>query len=616
MWFRGPGDVYRKRWFLPQSLYRTVSVEALTAGSAYLTITKTAVNSSVSSTNHGTGSFATSSFTPPDNTILVVGVGAIGADDNDCLPSVTISDSLGLTWTEISGAEVQYQNSGQGTDWVKFYYTTITTGASMTITVDCGANSIWQYYVNVWAFTNYNSSSPFGAIATHQSGTGGAPLNLTLNATPNASSYLVGMAVADSSGTATDAGTGWDEDFQSWGSGIGHVGQSKTGHTSTTVSFNAVVASSDGTAAVVLEIKAQPTSSSGISLTADAGSYALTGTAANLKFGRKTAADSGSYTLTGTAAGLVHGWNLAAAAGSYTLTGSSANLLWKRIAGAGAGSYALTGTAATLRRGYPLTASAGSYAWTGVAATLTHAWKVAAAAGSFTWNGQDAGLLWKRRLDAQAGSYSWTGTDATLTVSGAGGISLAADGGSYSLTGTAAGLLHGYRIQASGGSYALTGTAAGLLWKRRNVASSGSYVWTGTDAGLSVGLFGAPGVYTWTGTDAALVWSGASRQPQPGGGHGSDHAPMAPFIRWGLPKRKKKIPRERQIEIVADAIEQAAPAIPEASTEAERRALARVLLANRSLAELVKVNRMAAFIALIERELRNMEDEEVLLLTL
>jgi hypothetical protein len=155
------------------------------------------------------------------------------------------------------------------------------------------------------------------------------------------------------------------------------------------------------------------------SLAADAGSYALTGTAATTKVGFKVAGAGGSYALSGTDA---------------TLTIASA----AKILTADGGTYALSGTAASLEHGWVVGANAGSYALTGTAASTLHAWRVSAAGGS----------------------YALTGTDATMAI--ASDKLLAADGGSYSLTGTAASLLHTWEVAAEAGSYALTGTAATL----------------------------------------------------------------------------------------------------------------------------------------------------------
>jgi hypothetical protein len=59
-------------------------------------------------------------------------------------------------------------------------------------------------------------------------------------------------------------------------------------------------------------------------------------------------ADPGSYALTGSNADLLRGRFISADAGSYALTGSNADLLRGRFISADAGSYALTGSAATL----------------------------------------------------------------------------------------------------------------------------------------------------------------------------------------------------------------------------------------------------------------------------
>jgi hypothetical protein len=128
------------------------------------------------------------------------------------------------------------------------------------------------------------------------------------------------------------------------------------------------------------------------------------------------AADAGSYAITGTAATLTHKWVLAAGAGSYALTGTAATITHAWRIAAGAGSYALTGTAASLLHAWRLSAGAGSYALTGTAASLLHSWKLAAGAGSYVMTGTDAGLVkftpGAFSLAADSGTYLITGTDA------------------------------------------------------------------------------------------------------------------------------------------------------------------------------------------------------------
>jgi hypothetical protein len=63
--------------------------------------------------------------------------------------------------------------------------------------------------------------------------------------------------------------------------------------------------------------------------------------------GATLAAEAGSYVITGVAANLLASRNLPAPAGSYSLTGVAADLLVSRLLGAEAGGYALTGVPLT-----------------------------------------------------------------------------------------------------------------------------------------------------------------------------------------------------------------------------------------------------------------------------
>lgn len=129
------------------------------------------------------------------------------------------------------------------------------------------------------------------------------------------------------------------------------------------------------------------------SITADAGSYTLTGTAATFRKTWKVVAASGSYALTGTAATPKLGRKVVAAAGSYLLTGSNVNLNKGKRISVDPGSYSFTGTAATLRQARKVTAVAGSYVLTGATVALKHGWKVTAASGSYSIVGASVNFL-------------------------------------------------------------------------------------------------------------------------------------------------------------------------------------------------------------------------------
>jgi hypothetical protein len=59
---------------------------------------------------------------------------------------------------------------------------------------------------------------------------------------------------------------------------------------------------------------------------ADAGTFALTGQAATLSFGRRMLSDVGAFALTGQAAAVQFGGRVVGAVGAYLLTGMPANV--------------------------------------------------------------------------------------------------------------------------------------------------------------------------------------------------------------------------------------------------------------------------------------------------
>lgn len=66
-------------------------------------------------------------------------------------------------------------------------------------------------------------------------------------------------------------------------------------------------------------------------LSAESGTFTITGTAANLEYGREVDPASGSYTITGTAANLEYGRRLSADSGSFSVAGTAANTEYHRV---------------------------------------------------------------------------------------------------------------------------------------------------------------------------------------------------------------------------------------------------------------------------------------------
>ena len=158
------------------------------------TLTRTNRIGTQSSSGHGTGSFVTGSFTPSDDSLLVVIVGCMeDSGSSDPSGDLTISDSAGLTWTSRA-------NTGNASAWsigVRIWTAPVTTGTSMTVTIDCGARDIYWYGVTVADYTNYAGVGTAGTNAA--TATDGAD-SVTLAASPSATSEIIGAIMQDPTG--------------------------------------------------------------------------------------------------------------------------------------------------------------------------------------------------------------------------------------------------------------------------------------------------------------------------------------------------------------------------------------------------------------------------------
>lgn len=136
-------------------------------------------------------------------------------------------------------------------------------------------------------------------------------------------------------------------------------------------------------------------------------------------------------------------YTITADAGSYTLTGQVAIIRKTRIVVAAVGAYAITGQAASLLHSKRIVANVGAYALTGVAATILKSRIVVSATGAYSIAGQNAGITRSRLVTANPGVYSVTGQNATITYTGtAANYTITAEAGAYALVGSAAGILY------------------------------------------------------------------------------------------------------------------------------------------------------------------------------
>lgn len=175
-------------------------------------------------------------------------------------------------------------------------------------------------------------------------------------------------------------------------------------------------------------------------------------------------------------------YTLPADSGSFALTGTAANLEYNRLLAAAQGSFAVTANAATLKRGYALQAASGSFTLSGADAGLKHDRILQAGSASSQIAGTDASLEYSRVLSADSAAFQIVGTDATFVHDAPGNYTLSADSGSFGIAAQPATLKYNRRLSADTGSFAFTGTAASLRYARAVIAEAAVFALTGTDA--------------------------------------------------------------------------------------------------------------------------------------
>jgi len=160
----------------------------------------TARQSAISGNPHGTSGYTTAAFTPSNASLLVVQVGGQTAGGSgDIGAAFTISDTAGLTWTPRANAAM----TGSFATGTRQWTAPVTTGVSMTVTVDCGANDIAQYLVSIVDVTGYDTGTPVGATVQDTSVASDGADTITLSAGTAASSVVVGGRCGGPTGTGT-----------------------------------------------------------------------------------------------------------------------------------------------------------------------------------------------------------------------------------------------------------------------------------------------------------------------------------------------------------------------------------------------------------------------------
>lgn len=156
-----------------------------------------------------TATTVTGSFTPPNNSLLVVGVCGLNSIQDTNSSNFTVSGG-GLTWTSRL-----FSNSVNGGNhqWVGVYTAPVTTGVSMTVTATASSGA-YDVVVAVVAYTGYDTSTPIGVTGSNswdaaQSGT----LTYNLSGTPAGTSEVIALYNALTPTSTMAAGTGWTNQY-------------------------------------------------------------------------------------------------------------------------------------------------------------------------------------------------------------------------------------------------------------------------------------------------------------------------------------------------------------------------------------------------------------------
>lgn len=332
----------------------------------------TPVHAATAAATTGT-STATASFTPTAGDRLFA---FLYCRNGSAYVDPTISDSAGLTWTQVGG---DFDGAAANPFIRARLYWADVGGSPSSMTVTCTVGTSTQHGLTVIQVPM--GANPDTANVSSGINAAGDP-SATITGTPAA---VLSFAVAQNSNVYTQP-TGHTEIVDvAPASAAFRIGVS---YDLTTPSTTAAWTSGNlSSLSILLELK--ESAGSAYTLTADGGSFALTGTAASLNASRLLTAASGSFALTGTAANLTAARVLAAAGGSFTLTGTAAVLTASRVLVADSATFTLTGGDATLiytpmTATYTLAAGSGEFTLTGTPATLqviTYSFRFGAATG-------------------------------------------------------------------------------------------------------------------------------------------------------------------------------------------------------------------------------------------
>ena len=349
-----------------------------------------------------------------DLVLVCVGYGHQGGT-----PSPAVTTPSGYSTTTVQNADSSSDTRHQ-VSWKVM-------GGTPDTSVDIPASGDvrWATSYSIRVYSGIDGTTPLDVTSTYATGTGTGRANPAA-ITPTTAGALV--VVFGSGAAATISADYTSSDLSAFVSaraadnldsivGSGHYAW-------TSGSFDPAQFGGGSTGAgdswVATTLALRPASTGGYTLTADGGSFAITGGSAGLRVSRRISAASGSFTVTGTAASLRAGRKITASAGSFAITGTAATLKAARRLSAESGSFSVTGSSATLSVGRRLVADAGAFVLTGADALLRAARRLVAEAGAFVITGSDATLTWDQQSAANGlgcAHITWATPSCAMTYS-------------------------------------------------------------------------------------------------------------------------------------------------------------------------------------------------------
>lgn len=347
-------------------------------------------------------SVTSASFTPAANSILFCWAGNDGSGSPSATPA--ISDSLGGTWTQIGSSVTLSDLTG-----ALFYRSIGGSPSSMTVTNTCSDGE--RVTINVFDVTG--AGTDFSNTASGTSASGDPSFSIS---SPAGTSAIFGFAFALGGNNFTPP-SGYTE--------LTDTSPAATTRRTTTVydlssPGTTLTWSSTNANCVAFAVEIKESSGGAITLAANGGSYAVTGTAATLKYGHLVSSVAGSYAVGGTDANMRVGKGVEALGASYAVGGTAANLLRGRRNAADGASYSISGALANTLVGRAVVAGGGSYAITGGPVNFVKGFGLTASGGGYTITGADATLRQTSLLLAESASYLVIGAAVLLHYSSAG----------------------------------------------------------------------------------------------------------------------------------------------------------------------------------------------------